>query len=740
MLGKVSVIVEAAMAQFESDMGRAARVSEKEFKKMQRDGERAMRELRKEAVAAGKVLGTVLAAGFIATGFAIRDMMKDAEQIRRLSELSGLGAEQFQKLAAGARTVGIENDKLADIYKDMQDRVGDFIQSGGGPMLDFFEQIAPKVGVTIEQFRRLSGPDALQLFSDSLEKANLSQNEMKFYMEAIASDSSLLIPLLRNGGEGFKFWGEEAQKAGAIMSGETLDATRDLQIEMERVRLSVEGMWRQALPGLLPKLKELALLINSSDFREGFQTLINGAVGAIGAMAKLAVTTANVTKFLAESAAAAINGPSADDIARVEGRIQRITRAMDALRSGSFNPIQMSGELAGIGLPSGKALQLNADLLLGDTGSIIASLNGELAKEQNKLQFGMKLADDAAVQAAKLAEEAAKAITVNAPTVAFGSTGALANPDADRSAAAANKAMAAAEKEAAEAARDFTESQASALRSIEDMRAELAGPAAQAVLNYARVERELDMQVAAGILTWEQYAEAMELVAQQREGDLKRIAEESEKALDGMTAHADQAARNMQDAFAAFLFDPFDGGVKGMLKSFGDTLRQMAAQAAASQIFKAIGTWASSYTGQGAGFINAFGSAMTSSGGRAIGGPVNAGSMYEVGEGGRPELLQSHDGRTYLIPGSDGTVIPASSASAPAAPGGGGVTVQVINNGGGEARTERSRDSNGGDIIKVIIDQAVSKVNEGILKQGGSTGKAMQQAFGLQRRGVPVSG
>lgn len=71
---------------------------------------------------------------------------------------------------------------------------------------------------------------------------------------------------------------------------------------------------------------------------------------------------------------------------------------------------------------------------------------------------------------------------------------------------------------------------------------------------------------------------------------------------------------------------------------------------------------------------------------------------------------------------------------------GGGVTVQVINNSGGQARTERSSDSNGGDIIKVIIDQAVSKVNENIMKQGGSTNKAISQTFGLQRRGVLVSG
>ena len=43
---------------------------------------------------------------------------------------------------------------------------------------------------------------------------------MKFYMEAIISDSSLLIPLLENGGQGFKEYGEAAKKAGAIMTDE----------------------------------------------------------------------------------------------------------------------------------------------------------------------------------------------------------------------------------------------------------------------------------------------------------------------------------------------------------------------------------------------------------------------------------------------------------------------------------------------------------------------------------------
>ncbi|CAI1782861.1 Phage-related minor tail protein [Serratia entomophila] len=41
-------------------------------------------------------------------------------------------------------------------------------------------------------------------------------------------------------------------------------------------------------------------------------------------------------------------------------------------------------------------------------------------------------------------------------------------------------------------------------------------------------------------------------------------------------------------------------------------------------------------------------------GARKNGGPVSAGSMYRVGEGGVPEVLQSSNGRNYLLPGDNG--------------------------------------------------------------------------------------
>ena len=59
------------------------------------------------------------------------------------------------------------------------------------------------------------------------------------------------------------------------------------------------------------------------------------------------------------------------------------------------------------------------------------------------------------------------------------------------------------------------------------------------------------------------------------------------KAAD-LSIFAEEAARNMQSAFADFLFDPFEDGLRGMLKSFVDVIRRMIAEAAAAQIFETL--------------------------------------------------------------------------------------------------------------------------------------------------------
>lgn len=187
-----------------------------------------------------------------------------AQTVRELkinAQVSGTTRTEFQKLAYAAKTVGIENDKLGDIYKDMNDRVGDFLSTGGGPMKDFFEEVAPLVGVTADQFRNLSGPEALQLFTTSLEKAGLNSQEMTFYLESMASDATRLAPLLKNNGKEFKRLGEQAEKSGGIMSEKYLAITEDGSKAFNEMMASLGAIANKISVAVLPVFESIEPVI-----------------------------------------------------------------------------------------------------------------------------------------------------------------------------------------------------------------------------------------------------------------------------------------------------------------------------------------------------------------------------------------------------------------------------------------------------------------------------------------------
>lgn len=183
---------------------------------------------------------------------------ESAREIRNLAQVANTTTREFQRNAAAARAVGIEGEKLADIYKDMSDRVGDFLQTGAGPMADFFENIAPQVGVTADQFARLSGPEALELFVSSLEKANLSQNEMTFYMEAIASDSTRLLPLLRNNAKAMRDLGDAAEGAGEVLSEMDLQELEDARRRIDDLKASLGSQFTKLIAENAENIVDLA--------------------------------------------------------------------------------------------------------------------------------------------------------------------------------------------------------------------------------------------------------------------------------------------------------------------------------------------------------------------------------------------------------------------------------------------------------------------------------------------------
>lgn len=195
-----------------------------------------------------------------------------AIEVERFAFLSNASTAEFQKMAVGAETVGISAEKLSDQMKDFNEKLGEFVTIGSGGAVDFFEQIAIQTEGGAEgarklalEMQRLSGPQALQLYVDKMEEAGVTQQQMSFYLESMASDTTALIPLLRNGGEGFKLWADAAERAGAVMDDEAIRSAKEMKAQIHLLDLQMTGFKNELLQGTIPALVDIADAFNSAD-------------------------------------------------------------------------------------------------------------------------------------------------------------------------------------------------------------------------------------------------------------------------------------------------------------------------------------------------------------------------------------------------------------------------------------------------------------------------------------------
>lgn len=227
----------------------------------------------------GEEIARGVAEGISALPELVTKVGETAKQIENQARLANATTTEFQEWAFASKSVSVEQDKLSDIMKDVNDKFGDFMQTGGGEMKDFFEKIAPKVGVTAKEFQGLSGPQILGKYYDTLKKANVSQAEMTFYMEAIANDATLLAPLLDNNAEKLKEYAKQAHDLGVILDQDAIAKTKEFNTALGTLQSTMQGVFTRMAAQAAPFLTQLAN--DFLDFAVRSRDGIDGSVTAI---------------------------------------------------------------------------------------------------------------------------------------------------------------------------------------------------------------------------------------------------------------------------------------------------------------------------------------------------------------------------------------------------------------------------------------------------------------------------
>ncbi len=223
-------------------------------------------------------------------------------------------------------------------------------------------------------------------------------------------------------------------------------------------------------------------------------------------------------------------------------------------------------------------------------------------------------------------------------------------------------------------------------------------------LQYAKDIDEVTVAYENGRFSAEQYYSALAGIDQKFDESSKKAAvwsfdiEEAGK----------EASRNIQSAFADFLFDPFEEGLDGMLNSFLNTVKRMAAERASAEILagffgedgidfgdvKKIG-------GKASGFLSGLFDGFF-----ADGGFIKPGHFGVAGEAGAELIFGGNTGASVIPMGAGG---------------GGKVTVNIINNAGASV-SQSQRQTSSGMELDVMIDQAVAA---NISRQGSKTNQAL---------------
>ena len=329
------------------------------FKAISRQGKAAFMVIQKSIMTVIKSTAALVTVLGTLTAIRLASVTQSFKELAQWSDTLGTSVPELQKWAAAAKTVGIEQEKLTDIFKDVNDKVGDFLMNNAGPMVEIFE----KLGISIDQVRNKKPEQILELLSR--ESAKLGKQQRVFIFEAIASDSAKLLPLLDKNSKALRMLFKEYEELGLVVTSTESKALQSFGSSLDFISRLFTGLSEKVAASVAPAFAAFAesirnsiktygglgevarsvgafLIESTATVIEGFASVPMVIGGIITALNKLAATGKSVFGFLVESAGryaealADVNIESTKALlerARARGQTEEVTELEEVLKA-----------------------------------------------------------------------------------------------------------------------------------------------------------------------------------------------------------------------------------------------------------------------------------------------------------------------------------------------------------------------------------------------------------------------
>lgn len=617
-------------------------------------------------------------------GAMVKASIDSADELSKLSQIVGVDIGALSKLKYAADLSDVSLEALGGGLKKFNKNIVAAAE-GTGAQADAFKALGIDINNADGSLKNTG-----QLFGEVTEGISRLEDgttKTALAMEFFGKSGADLIPMLNGGRQGLKDAGDEAQRFGLVVSQEAGKAAEEFNDNLNRLGQSAKGVANLIAEEVTPTLAELTATMQDPATQEGLASIASGIISIGAASIQALADVGNFTKWLGEEFATRATGIALDDIPRLEGLLVDLEavkgmgfaeRILKAANYTDENKLDAAIEVTKKQIAAANDLRaaLSPSSVKTDSKPAVDqwSADAMAADDTDKIQRNLATQKEREASLKSLQEEQKKLNElVMSETAAMMEKLAL-GTDATELQKIQYRELNGDLQNATLAQKVKLEGLAAEI-DMQKQLADLADWAKDQWKEKAELEELLMTDVERTNKLWDDRinkiktlgydeAKANEMIAKAEAGRKEDLDEKGKKGVDDLSEYSRQAAREMQGAFADFLFDPFEDGLDGLLKSFGQTIQRMAAEWAAAQIFDSMGDWGKANSGSG-GFLGGLASiAGEIFGGMfAEGGRPPLGKISVVGDGGEPELF---------VPDTAGTIIPFSKLG-----GGGGSSISI---------------------------------------------------------------
>lgn len=302
-LGTLTLDLIAKTGGFTSGMDKAERASAKWSKQVQDDAKKTSL-----ALAATGAAATTAAMGVGAAGFQLlKNTSKQISETDRWAKSLNISTQNLLAWQFAAEKAGVSGDQMADIFKDIGDKIGDAVLNKSGEAVDALNAL----GLSAEKLSKTTPDQQLLAIGDALGKIGTNA-EKTTILESLGNDLSKLLPLFDNNNEKLRQFIDLAKDYGVAPDPASIDDLIKVNDLFEDIDAQVKGLKMEIASGLAKvDLTELTTSFNKLRDVLTDPKVIDGLVKLVNEASKLAGWVITIAAKLGEIASLTGNRVSA---------------------------------------------------------------------------------------------------------------------------------------------------------------------------------------------------------------------------------------------------------------------------------------------------------------------------------------------------------------------------------------------------------------------------------------------